>query len=87
MGEWCQAQERAMVPFGGGDPLTFLAPAWLNCRLANRQRFSKGDGLTREADFAARLPLKALEPSLTLRLARGVHSSSCEESGLHATLL
>lgn len=87
MGERCQAQERAMVPFGGGDPLAFLAPAQLNRRLANRQQFSKGDGLTREADFAARLPLKALEPSLTPCLARGVHSSGCEESGLRATLL
>lgn len=52
------------------DPLSSLTTQ-LNHRLAHRQQFSKGDLLLRETEFTVRLPLKALEMSLTQLLARG----------------
>lgn len=54
-----------MVLVNDGDPLSSLT-TWLNHRLANRQQFSKGGLLlSLNTELTVRLPLKALEMSLT----------------------
>lgn len=75
-----------MVPFRAGGSTGFPAPTRLNLGLADRQQLSEGDHLLRETDSAARLPLKAVELSLTPLFDSGFHSG-CVESGLQATLL